>query len=291
MLRPEYMAWLRRQDDAVRLALLRALDEDELALLDHDWQLWGRAQQRAPSGPWSCWLICAGRGFGKTRAGAEWVREQAINNPDARIALVAATLGEARAVMVEGESGLLNVCPPQYRPDYEPSLKRLVWPGGAQAFLYSAAEPESLRGPQHSAAWCDEIAKWDNASERATRAWDNLQLGLRLGPNPRVVATTTPRAVPLVRRLMDRREGGIAAVTRGTTYDNAANLPPRFVAGIKRQFGRTALGRQELDGELLEDVEGALWSRSLIERCRGDIGERGGGRGTAPAAPAGALER
>ncbi|MBX7494438.1 terminase family protein [Qipengyuania sp. 6B39] len=219
---------------------------------------------------WFLWLIMAGRGFGKTRAGAEWVRFTAEKLPDARIALVAANLGEGRAVMVEGESGILACCPAGNRPDFEPSLRRLTWPNGAQATLYSAAEPESLRGPQHSHAWCDEIAKWPGSNERAARAWDNLMMGLRLGEDPRIMATTTPRAVPLMRRLLDPEQTQGLELTRGTTRDNAANLPAKFLAAMDAHYGETALGRQELEGELLQDIEGALWSRSLLERCRDD---------------------
>ena len=149
-------------------------------------------------------MILAGRGFGKTRAGAEWVRSIAEANGEARIALVSSSLTEARAVMVEGESGILACCPPERRPVFEASLRRVRWPNGALAHLYSAAEPESLRGPQHSHAWCDEVGKWPLSNERATRAWDNLQLGLRLGSDPRTAVTTTPRAVPLVQRIVDQ---------------------------------------------------------------------------------------
>jgi phage terminase large subunit-like protein len=208
-----------------------------------------------------------GRGFGKTRAGAEWVREIAEADPTARIALVAASLGEARRVMVEGDSGLLAIAPPKKRPAFEPSKRMLTWPGGARATLYSAGEPESLRGPQHSHAWCDEIAKWDQAGGRATGTWDNLLLGLRLGRAPRAVATTTPRAVPLVKRLLGQPE---TLVTRGTTIDNADHLPPGFLRSVRVEFGRSVLARQELDGELIEDIEGALWSRGLLEHCRED---------------------
>ena len=207
----------------------------------------------------------AGRGFGKTRAGAEWVREIAAANPDARIALVGASLGEARAVMIEGESGILAVSPPRRRPKFEPTLRRLSWPNGARATLYSAGEPESLRGPQHSHGWCDEIAKWENVSSKAEKAWDNLLLGLRLGEAPRLLATTTPRAVPLLRRLL--AQDGIA-VARGSTEENADNLPPAFIRDVRQTFGKSRLGRQELDGELIEDIPGALWTRELIERSR-----------------------
>jgi len=148
---------------------LAKLTDHERKELHHHWTLWARYDQLPPAGDWSAWLICAGRGFGKTRAGAEWVRAVAKREPDARIALVGASLAEARAVMVEGESGILACSPPHRCPVYEPSLRRLTWANGAQATLYSAAEPESLRGPQHSHAWCDEIAKWDMASERRGR--------------------------------------------------------------------------------------------------------------------------
>jgi len=250
---------------AERLAELRKLSAEERKEFRHHWQVWARDAQWPPEGDWRLWLILAGRGFGKTRAGAEWVRRVAEADPEARIALVSASLGEARAVMVEGESGLMEIAPPRSRPQFEPSLRRLTWPNGAQATLYSAGEPESLRGPQHSHAWCDEIAKWDNAGERATRAWDNLQMGLRLGERPRVLATTTPRAVPLLRRLLGDEE---AVLSRGRSEDNAAYLPSRFLRDMRRQYGKSLLGRQELGGELIEDLPGALWSRALLEQVR-----------------------
>jgi phage terminase large subunit-like protein len=250
-----------------RLAAIRTLTEEERKEFRHHWQLWGRTRQLPPEGDWTTWLILAGRGFGKTRAGAEWVRTTAQGQPEARIALVGASLGEVRAVMVEGESGILAVCPPGQIPSFEPSLRRLTWGNGAQATLYSAGEPESLRGPQHSHAWCDEIAKWENVNERATRCWDNLLLGLRLGEHPRVLATTTPRAVPLVRRLLDEPEDQRALVY-GKTEDNKDNLSTRFLTGMKRRYGKSLLGRQELDGELIADLPGALWTRAMLEQAR-----------------------
>ena len=271
MLGEEFLVWLRRKSDDERLGLIRQLEERERQLIQHDWPLWRREGQCPPEGDWDCWMICAGRGFGKTRTGAEWVREVAINDPAARIALVGSSLGEARAVMVEGESGIMSISPETYRPFYEPSLKRLTWPNGAIAQLYSAAEPESLRGPQHSHAWCDEIGKWPGVSGKAEAAWDNLLMGLRLGLEPRVVATTTPRATALLRRLVKETDTGLTRITGGSSYDNAANLPPRFLDGMKRRYGRTALGRQELDGVLLEDIEGALWTRSMLEASREDM--------------------
>jgi len=262
------LRWLARLNDARLRGVVEEISDEELEELRFHWRLWARSEQLAPAGDWGCWLICAGRGFGKTRTGSEWVREIARNHSEARIALVAASIPEARAIMVEGESGILSCTPSKWKPDFEPSLRRLRWPSGAQAFLYSAGEPESLRGPQHSHAWCDEIAKWDNAADRAMRAWDNMLLGLRLGDMPRVLATTTPRAVPLMRRLADEESNGSVAVTRGSTYSNVANLPEYYIERMRSQYGGTALGRQELDGHLLTEVEGALWSRAILEKHR-----------------------
>lgn len=249
-------------------AFIAQLSDNECREWQWDWNVWGRRTQLAPQGDWRVWLVMAGRGFGKTRLGAEWVRERAEADPEARIALVGASLHEARSVMVEGESGLLSIGAPWRRPTYESSVRRLVWPNGAQAFLYSAGEPDSLRGPQHSHAWCDEIAKWDNGSSRATATWDNLLMGLRLGGNPRLVATTTPRPVPLVARIMAERTSGGVVMTRGSTFDNTANLPARFIAAMRQTFGQSLLGRQELHGEMIEDLQDALWTRALIERGR-----------------------
>ncbi|MFM6829937.1 MAG: DNA-packaging protein [Novosphingobium sp.] len=244
------------------------LSDHECREWQWNWSLWGRESQRAPQGDWRVWLVMAGRGFGKTRLGAEWVRECAEANPEARIALVGASLHEVRSVMVEGESGLLSIGAPWRRPTYESSVRRLVWPNGAQAFLYSAGEPDSLRGPQHSHAWCDEVAKWDNGSSRATATWDNLLMGLRLGDDSRLVATTTPRPVPLVARIMAEETSGNVVLTRGSTFDNTANLPARFIAAMRQTFGQSLLGRQELYGEMIEDLQGALWTRALIEQGR-----------------------
>jgi len=241
--------------------LLHGFGEARAEAMRHRWRFWARDTQIAPAGDWRIWLMMAGRGFGKTRAGAEWVRDIAERDRCARIALVGATLDEARAVMVEGESGLLAIAPPHDPPKWEASLRRLTWKTGAEARIFSAGEPESLRGPQHSHAWCDEIGKWPSG----TAAWDNLALGLRLGDRPRIVATTTPRPVALLRRLLDRED---VAVTGGRTVDNKAHLAADFLAGVTADYAGTRLGRQELDGELVEEIEGALWARALIERCR-----------------------
>lgn len=261
--------WLSDASPEQICAFVEGLSDTEVTEWAFDWQTWARANQLAPVGDWRVWLVMAGRGFGKTRLGAEWVRRVAETDPEARIALVGSSLHEARSVMVEGESGLLSIGVPWRRPIFESSVRRLTWPNGAQAFLYSAAEPEALRGPQHSHAWCDEIAKWDNMSNRALSTWDNLLMGLRLGNDPRLVATTTPRPVPLVARIMADHEDVV--VTRGTTFDNAANLPERFLAAMRRSFGGTTLGRQELLGEVIEDLVSALWNRRLIEDGREQV--------------------
>ena len=247
-----------------RQRLLHGMSDRQRRSLETHWEVWAHRGQLPPAQSWSTWLIMAGRGFGKTRAGAEWVRAVA-RDPTARIALVAASLGEARSVMVEGDSGILKVGPRRERPRFEPSRRLLTWRTGAQATLYSAGEPESLRGPQHSHAWCDEIAKWDTAGGRAEMAWDNLQLGLRLGNAPQTLATTTPRAVGLLHRLLADSE---AQVTRGSTQDNKRNLPTAFIRSVRRAYAGSLLGRQELEGELVTDLPGALWSRALLEQCR-----------------------
>jgi len=245
-----------------RAELLVGFGPAELTWLAHDWRSRARPAQLAPPGDWSVWLMMAGRGFGKTRAGAEWVRGIAEADGAARIALVGASLHEARAVMVEGASGLLAIAPPHRRPLWQPALRQLRWASGATATLYGAAEPDALRGPQHSHGWADEIAKWPRAGE----AWDNLAMGLRLGAHPRVMATTTPRPVALLRRLAS---DPAVRITRGRTWENRAALPGAFLTEMARQFSGTRLGRQELEGDLLLEAEGALWTRDLLDRSRG----------------------
>jgi phage terminase large subunit-like protein len=221
--------------------------------------------QIPPEGDWRVWLLLAGRGFGKTRTGAEFVRAMVKSGQARRIALVAPTALDARSVMVEGESGLLSIGLPHERPEYEPSLHRLTWKkSGAVATLFSADEPNRLRGPQHDLAWCDELAAW-----RYPQAWDMLMFGLRLpgpaGGDPRAIVTTTPRPIRLIRELLADPK---VAVTRGRTADNAAHLAPAFLDQIVRRYEGTRLGRQELDGELLDDMPGALWTHALIDAAR-----------------------
>ncbi|MEM7667074.1 MAG: terminase family protein [Pseudomonadota bacterium] len=264
----QYHDWLTEAPALQRDRLIAALSTDERNEFGYIWEFFAREAQLAPPGDWRVWLIMAGRGFGKTRAGAEWVRMIAESNSEARIALVTSSLSEARAVMVEGESGVIACCAPERRPLFEASLRRLRFPNGAQVQLYSSGEPESLRGPQHSHAWCDEIGKWPLAHDRATRCWDNLLMGLRLGKDPRIAVTTTPRAVPLVQRLLEQESDGSTVVTHGSTFDNAGNLPMRFLSAMEQEFAGSELARQEIGGELLRDIEGALWSRSLIVAAR-----------------------
>ncbi len=241
---------------------LKDLDDQASVLLDYRWAVWGRPTQLPPPGDWRYWLILAGRGFGKTRAGAEWVRAQ-VTAGRRRIALVGPTAADVRDVMIEGQSGLMNICPPWERPSFQPSKRRLVWPNGAAAYCYSAEEPERLRGPQHDAAWADELAAWS----RPQAVWDQLQLGLRLGEDPRAAITTTPKPLALIQALVGDPD---CVVTRGSTYDNRANLAPAFVTRIIQRYEGTRLGRQELHAELLTDVPGALWSFDTLLACRMD---------------------
>jgi len=233
-------------------------EEQEQAMWD--WSVWAREKQLAPPGNWRVWLILAGRGFGKTRSGAEWIRQKVINNEAGRIALIGATAADVRDTMVEGESGLLRIFPPGERPRYEPSKRRITFKNGAKATTYSADEPDRLRGPNHDCAWTDEIAAW-----RYPEAWDQLIFGLRIGDDPRVVATTTPRPTRLIRSLVERED---VIVTRGSTYENQMNLATTFLEEVKARYEGTRLGRQELYAEILDDVEGALWTREMIEQSR-----------------------
>jgi phage terminase large subunit-like protein len=253
-------------DDEKR-EVLRNLTNEQAAELLHEWRFWARPDQLPPSGDWSFWVLQSGRGAGKTRAGAEWVRRQVETGACKRIALVARTAADVRDTMVEGESGIMAICPPENMPVYEPSKRRLTWPNGAIATTYSAEEPKHLRGPQHDGAWCDEVAAWRDASQGITSdtTWSNLMFGLRLGADPRVVITTTPRPVKLFRQIVADPK---TVVTRASTYDNLCNLAPTFADKILSAYEGTRLGRQELAGELLEDVEGALWSRELIDTSR-----------------------
>ncbi|WP_404415515.1 DNA-packaging protein [Brevundimonas vesicularis] len=254
--------WLAANDPN----LLKGLTEAEADELWHDWRAWARPEQTAPDGDWQVWAYIAGRGSGKTRSGAEWIREK-VKGGSSRIALIAPTAADVRDVMVEGESGILNVCwagdrdhrgAITGRPIYEPSKRRLTWANGAVATAFSADEPDRLRGPQFDTGWCDELAAWNYAQE----AWDMFMFGLRLGESPQAMVTTTPRPIPLVRQIVG---ASTTVVTRGSTFANRANLAASYLDKIVTRYQGTRLGRQELDGEILDDFPGALWTRAMID--------------------------
>lgn len=241
-------------------AILADLSAPELLALEHDWRFWARPAQIPPAGDWTIWLRMAGRGEGKTWTGANWANERAFTMPGSIGHLVAPIAADTRDVLVEGPSGVLTLAHPDQRPDYEPSKRRLTWPNGSTALLFSADEPERLRGPQCHWAWADELAAW-----RRSEAWDQLLFGLRLGQRPQVVATTTPRPTRIIRELLSRPD---CVVSRGRTHDNLANLAPAFLTQVVARYQGTRMGRQELDGELLEDVPGALWPRAMLDETR-----------------------
>lgn len=234
----------------------------ELAALAYDWRFWARPEQVAPDGHWSTWLILAGRGWGKTRTGAEALRD-AIESGVKRIALVGATAADVRDVMVFGESGLLNVFPPHQRPKYEASKRRISFHTGAVATLYSAEQPDRLRGPQHEWAWCDELAAWSNLDATLY----NLRFGLRLGDHPKVIITTTPRPLQVLKEMVEESQSSEnVRITRGSTFDNAGNLAPGFIAEVRKAYEGTRLGQQELYGEILGPAGGLFnseWFRYL----------------------------
>ena len=253
------------------IAELSDWPSDVLELFYADWAVWARDDQLPPAtadamAPWRTWLFLGGRGAGKTRAGAEWVRAEALslcNSTGApkRIALVGETIRDVRSTMIDGPSGLLAIHARREQPTFETARNRLVWPNGAIAQLFSAERPAGLRGPQFHAAWCDELVKWRHAEE----TWDMLQFALRLGTSPRAVATTTPKPKPFLKRLM---ADAATVVTRASTLANSANLAPSFIAEMQRRYRGTALGRQELDGEVIAETSGALWRRDWIDDQR-----------------------
>lgn len=257
------------EDDIARL--VARLSDDDLELVLGDWQVWARDDQLPPDTadgePWRVWLILGGRGAGKTRAGAEWVKAKALGiaplarEPARRIALVGETIADVRRVMIEGESGLLAIHGDAERPRFEVSKGHVLWPNGTIAEIFSAECPDGLRGPQFAAAWCDELCKWRNAEA----TWDMLQFALRLGDAPQVAVTTTPRPMPLLSAILADEK---TVTCRAATLANAANLAPTFVAEMSRRYAGSLLGRQELEGELIEELKGGLWRRDWIEDLR-----------------------
>jgi phage terminase large subunit-like protein len=251
-----------------RAAFLKSLSPDELAFLEHDWSFWGRPDQQMPVGDWFVWMILAGRGWGKTRTAVENIARM-LRGPSPLIApdgapaimtIIADSPFDLRQYSIEGPSGFLHVGPEDYRPLHEPSKKTLTWPNGCKALLFSAEDPETLRGASGSFFWWDELAK----SRYARAGWDNMLFGMREG-NPRGIVTTTPRPVPLLKELLARKS---TKATRGSTWDNKENLSPVFYREVIEPLMGTRLGRQEIDAEIIEDVPGALWTRALLELNR-----------------------
>jgi len=244
-----------------KAAAIRQLSNEDAQRLLYDWSFWARPEQVAPEGDWFVWLLRSGRGFGKTRTGAEWVigRAQAGFK---RIALVGQTKADLRDTMIElGESGIMRISPPWFRPEFQPSKRRLMWPNGAVAVLYSGDEPDQLRGPQHDSAWVDELAKFKYPED----TWSNLLFGMRIGSKPQIVVTTTPRPIPLIKRLIADRN---TVDMQRSSYDNIDNLSPVYVREVLEPMAGTRLGRQEIDGAILDDTPGALWKRTIIEAGR-----------------------
>ena len=265
---------LRALPDAEVAEILKQLGPQQSEELRFNWEFWARPEQLEPTGDWNAWLALAGRGWGKTRAGAEWVRHR-IKKGDKIVHCVAPTKGDVRRVMVEGDSGLLNVCwkgDKTYRgkhigfPVWSPTNNTLTWDNGSKAVFFSAEDPERLRGPQAYSAWTDELCAWRNAQE----TWDMMMFGLRLGRKPQVFITTTPKTTKLLRNIISDPK---TVISKGSTFDNAANLADTFIDAVKKTYEGTRLGRQELYAEILDEASGALWNRELLFKCEVDRDE------------------
>lgn len=262
----ETLAELRRKvGEALFEEAVKDRSDEDWEKMRWSWDVWARPEQMLPPEPWTTWLILAGRGFGKTRTGAESVRELVKRGAIEHIGIVAKTPADARDVMIEGPAGILAVSPPTERPTWEPSVRRLTWPNGARATVFSGENPDQLRGPQHQLVWVDELMAFQYPQD----TWDNIAFGLRLpwrdGSAARAIITTTPRPTKLLRSIMNLAG---AVVTRGSTFENRGNLDRQFLEQMKERYEGTRLGRQELFAELLEDVEGALWTPKMIDGCR-----------------------
>ncbi|SHG78244.1 Large terminase phage packaging protein [Cognatiyoonia sediminum] len=240
------------------------MSEAQIKALPYLFEFWAMPHQLPPVGDWRTWVILGGRGAGKTRAGTEWVRSMVEGRTPLgegkakRVALVADTYDQARDMMVFGDSGIMAVSPPDRKPFWVATKRMLIWPNGAQAQLFTSQDPEGLRGPQFDAAWVDELAKWRNAQD----TWDMLQFALRLGGDPKVCVTTTPKNVDVLKALLSRES---TVSTHATTFANAANLAPGYLKEVRARYEGSRLGRQELDGVLLDDVEGALWKVDQLD--------------------------
>lgn len=259
---------LRELPDEEVAYILKQLGPKQAEELRYNWEFWARPEQLEPKGDWNAWLALAGRGWGKTRAGAEWVRHR-IKKGDKIVHCVAPTKGDVRRVMVEGDSGLLNVCwsgDRTYRgkhigfPVWSPTNNTLTWENGSKAVFFSAEDPERLRGPQAYSAWTDELCAWRNAQE----TWDMMMFGLRLGRKPQVFITTTPKTTKLLRNIISDPK---TTISKGSTFDNAANLADTFLDAVKKTYEGTRLGRQELYAEILDEASGALWNRQMLFKC------------------------
>lgn len=247
-------------------AIVQSLPPKSIEVLQYDWPLFARDKQLAPEGNWRTWVPLAGRGWGKTRCGAEWIRSKVegrtplAKGKARQVALIGETAADVRDVMIKGDSGILACSPPDYRPTYVANRRALVWPNGTEALIFSAVEPDQLRGPQFDTAWCDELAKW----RYAEYAWDMLQMGLRLG-DPQALVTTTPRPIKVLKEIL-KDPSTISTV--GSTYENVGNLAASYADYIRRKYEGTRLGRQELEAAILDDVPGALWKRSNLDTFR-----------------------
>jgi phage terminase large subunit-like protein len=255
--------------DEEREALLNEMSAEEALAMLYDWPTWARPNQLQPEMPeggvpWYVWMLLGGRGMGKTKTGAETLREWAEQTREGeaqRFAIIGQTAADVRDVMLQGESGILTISPPWFMPTYEASRRRLTWPNGTFAILFSGDSPDQLRGPQFHKAWVDELAKYLYPQE----TWDNLEFGLRLGDNPQALVTTTPRPIPIIKSMIEDEQ---VHLTRGSSYENISNLAPSFIRRVIKKYEGTRVGRQELHAEVLTDMPGALWTYEMIEQCR-----------------------
>jgi phage terminase large subunit-like protein len=257
---PEAVGFLGQMTDEERTRFLAGLDEEEAGILYYTWEAWARPKQLPPPGKWVTWMLLQGRGSGKTRTGAEFIRRRQETGKFGRFALIGRTTGEVRDILVEGESGLIEISPPWNKPRYKPGEAKLEWPNGATGLLTSAEVPDGIRGKQFDTGWLDELASW-----RQDDAYDMFKLALRLTDDPRCVVTTTPKPKKLVRTIKDAKN---VVVTEGSTAENLANLPQSFIDEIYEKYGGSRLGQQELEGLLLEDVEGAYWQHEMFDDRR-----------------------
>lgn len=250
---------LAKKKKSLRHEILESLPKEKLLELKYSWEVRARLEQLSPSGDWTFWLVMAGRGFGKTRTGAEWIIEQ-VRQGFTKIGLIGPTASAVRDIMIEGDSGILTISIPDFRPLYEPSKRKLTWPNGAVAYTFSAEEPDRLRGPQFQKMWCEELASWKYAE-----SWDMAKLCLRLGPKPQTIITTTPKPKRVIKELINDKS---CVVSGGSTYENILNLSPNFFKTIVKKYEGTTLGQQEIYAILLEELPNALWQRSTIANNR-----------------------